>query len=86
MHKAIIALTTTLSLFIIAEASGVWDALLVFLIVGTIPGTTLSLPPFAMLVGMVLLSGATALILVSHSEATQKPLKKTLPKKRYSRI
>jgi hypothetical protein len=86
MHKTIIILTTTLSLLIIAEVFGVWDALLVFLLVGTIPGTNMSLPPLAMLGCIVLISGLIALILVSQTEPTPQPSKKTLPKKRYSRI
>ena len=86
MHKIIITLTTSLSILIIAECFGLWDALLVFLLVGTIPGTTLSLPPLAMLGFIVVISGIVALFLISQTEPAQKTAKKTLPKKRYSRI
>jgi hypothetical protein len=39
-----------------------------------------------MLACIVLLCGGVALILVAHTDSTSKSSKKTLPKKRYSRI
>ncbi len=86
MRKAIIMISTILSLLIIVGQFGMWDSLLLFLLVGTIPGTSLSIPPLAMLGCIVLFSGLIALILVAQTEPVAQTPKKNLPKKRYSRI
>ena len=87
MRKAVITVSTILSLLIIVGQFNVWDSLLMFLLVGTIPGTSTSLPPLAMLACLVLVCCLTALtILVAQTDSAPEPPKKTLPKKRYSRI
>lgn len=86
MRKAIIVLTTSLSLVIIASQFNVWDSLLMFLLVGTIPGTSLSLSPAVMLLSMAILVGIGIMLLMSQSDTSIEQAEKTLPKKRYSRI
>jgi hypothetical protein len=86
MRKATITLSLSLSLLIIVGQFGVWDSLLLFLLVGTVPGTNFSLSPIAMLVGFTVLAGGVALAIAIRNEPAPQPSKKTLPKKRYSRI
>lgn len=86
MRKATIILSLSLSLLIIVGQFGVWDSLLLFLLVGTVPGTSFSLSPIAMLVGITLLGGGVAFTIAVRNEPAPQPSKKTLPKKRYSRI
>ena len=86
MRKATIILTTSLSLVIIASQFNVWDSLLMFLLVGTIPGTSLSLPPAVMLISMAILIGFGIMVLMSQSDSSIEQSDKALPKKRYSRI
>ena len=86
MRKTTILLTTSLSLIIIASQFNIWDSLLMFLLVGTIPGTSLSLPPAVMLISMSILIGFAIMLLMSQSESSIEQTDKTLPKKRYSRI
>lgn len=86
MRKTTIILSLTLSLFIIVGQFGVWDSLLLFLLVGTVPGTSFSLSPIAMLICITLLAGGVALIITARNESSPQSSKKTLPKKRYSRI
>ncbi len=86
MRKTTIILCVSLSSVIILEQFGVWDSLLLFLLVGNVPGTNLSLSPLAMLACVVLLAGFGSLFILSQTESAPKTSKKTLPKKRYSRI
>lgn len=86
MRKTTILLTTSLSLIIIASQFNIWDSLLMFLLVGTIPGTSLSLSPAAMLISMSILIGFVIMLLMSQSDSSIEQADKTLPKKRYSRI
>lgn len=86
MRKVTIVLTTSLSLVIITSQFNVWDSLLMFLLVGTIPGTSLSLPPAVMLISMAVLIGFGIMALMSLSDSSIEQSDKTLPKKRYSRI
>jgi len=86
MRKTTIILSLSLSLLIILGQFGVWDSLLLFLLVGTIPGTSFSLSPIAMLFGITLLGGGIAFTIAVRNEPAPVASKKTLPKKRYSRI
>ncbi|MDB5165782.1 MAG: hypothetical protein JWM00_672 [Candidatus Saccharibacteria bacterium] len=86
MRKMVITLSTTLSLLIIVGQFNVWDSLLLFLLVGTIPGTSFSLPPIAMLICMTLFAGGVALFIAAQADSAPEVSEKTLPKKRYSRI
>jgi len=86
MRKPIIILCLSLSLVIILEQFNLWDSLLLFLLVGTIPGTSWALPPFAMLAGLTFGVVFASLVVLSHATASPKTAEKTLPKKRYSRI
>lgn len=86
MRKTTILLTTSLSLIIIASQFNIWDSLLMFLLVGTIPGTALSLPPAVMLISISILIGLGIIHLMSQPDSSIEQADKTLPKKRYSRI
>ena len=86
MRKATIILCTSLSLFLIIEQFGLWDSLLLFLLVGTVPGTSFSLPPIAMLASLSLLVAIGTLYLIAETPVMPTASKKTMPKKRYSRI
>ena len=86
MRKLISLICITLSLLIILGQFNVWDSLLLFMLVGSIPGTSMSLPPAAMLIFITVIIGVATLFIVSQTNATTPSSKKTLPKKRYSRI
>lgn len=86
MRKTIITLCNVLSLLIIGSLFGLWDSLLMFLLVGTIPGTSLSLPPTVMLLSTALVIGFGIVLLMSQSDSSNEQADKSLPKKRYSRI
>jgi len=86
MRKPIIILCLSLSLIIILEQFKLWDSLLLFLLVGTVPGTGWSLPPFAMLTGLTFAVIFSTFVVFSHATDNSGPTEKTLPKKRYSRI
>lgn len=85
MKKNVIIFTNSLSAFLILTQLGIWDALVMFLLVGAIPGTTVSISPLVMLVFIILTIGGCAFIFTTSTD-TKKPIKKSLPKKRYSRI
>ena len=95
MRNNIILLCIGASACIILNQFGVINALIFFLLVGIIPGTNVSLPPFAMfmLIALVILAGLTyasnrnikttnAARLHSLSDYA----KSRLPQKRFSRI
>jgi len=86
MHKKIAITCIALSFALILEQFRVWDSLLLFLLVGTIPGTNWSLPPFMMLTCLTFAVVFGSLVMVSHAANIPEPSKKTLPRKRYSRI
>jgi TRAP-type C4-dicarboxylate transport system permease small subunit len=87
VRKTTIIVCLSLSALIILGQFKLWDSLLMFVLMGAIPGTTMSIPPLAMLVGMSLLTLTVMIILLvpQNADGTQAH-KKTLPKKRYSRV
>jgi len=85
MKKNIIIFTNSLSVFLILTQLGTWNALVMFILVGAIPGTAVSISPLTMLVFITLAVGGCAFIFTANTD-TKKPIKKSLPKKRYSRI
>ncbi|MEP6710379.1 MAG: hypothetical protein ABJA64_01540 [Candidatus Saccharibacteria bacterium] len=85
MKKRIIFICIGLSLAIVLNQFGLWNALMLFLLVGAIPGTSLNISPLVMLTLFVIISGSIALHF-SHPVEVQKVTKKTTPKRRYSRI
>lgn len=92
-------ITTTLIAFVLLVVlfeSGIIDALLVFLLSGSIPGTPIALTPSMM---MAILTASAWLLLVrvtalssTHFKAIRRHLKRTvkkqdhMPKRRYGRI
>jgi hypothetical protein len=85
MKRNIIIITNSLSAFLILTQFGIWNALVMFVLVGAIPGTTASISPLAMLAFLTVAIGGCAFIFTTNTDA-KKPIKKSLPKKRYSRI
>ena len=85
MKKNVIIFANSISGFIILTQLGIWDALIMFVLVGAVPGTAVSISPFVMLIFMTLAIGGCALVFVTITD-TKKSVKKSLPKKRYSRI
>jgi accessory gene regulator protein AgrB len=92
MKKAIIyTVSGTVGLIILAQ-SGILDALLAFLLVGAVPGTTYSVPSGFMLLLMATISW---LLVLRFAPFESEPVKKTrkhskskkqMPKRRYSQI
>ena len=83
MKKAIIIGVNICSLLIIASVGNWWNAALMFLIAGAIPGTSYSLSPIVMFVLLLTVSIATIGYLYAHHDA---PLHRSMPKRRYSRL
>lgn len=87
MRKTATLVCIILSLFIILGQFNAWDSLLLLLLVGSIPGTSMSIPPIVMLVIIAAFAGVgTFMITSSQGDISTTSSKKTLPKKRYSRI
>ncbi len=86
MKKSISLMFITGSLGIILGQFGIWNALMLFILVGALPGTSVSLSPLAMLAafGCVTLIGLR--FVIGKLEVTPNPTPRGLPKKRYSRI
>ncbi len=88
MRKNIIIASLLGSSFIIAQTSGVFTSLLLFIVVGQIPGTNISLSPASMGLFYALCS---ALVLLYALEVRHKSLLRTsysqlkdrLPKRRF---
>jgi inner membrane protein involved in colicin E2 resistance len=96
MKKNIITTTITLSIAVLLVNSGVLNALVMFLLMGQIPGTSYSIPASAML---ALLSATTLLIAASivaakmqHTTTIRRLIKKHLahkarmPRRRFGQI
>lgn len=96
MKKHIITTTATLFIAVFLIYSGILNALIMFLLMGQIPGTSYSVPASVML---VLLTITTVLIIVSivvtkmqHTTAIRRLLKKHLahkarmPRRRFGQI
>lgn len=91
MKKTVILIFGSIVGLAILVQSGVLDALLAFLLVGAIPGTSYSIPS-----GFMLLLMATVMWLVVlkltlfEATSSKKPrstkVKKTMPRRRYSQI
>lgn len=73
------------SVCIILTACNVWNNLLLFLLVGAIPGTSVTVSPLIMLLFVITSTGIAGFFLVHLIEAKQGD-KPSLPKKRYGRI
>ncbi|NLA42920.1 hypothetical protein GX865_02055 [Candidatus Saccharibacteria bacterium] len=96
MKKITLLAITIILLIIMFVESGVTNAMLAFLLVGALPGTTYSLPPGTMLIIIVLTIWlltlrATALPLISflrvdHMARKYLQQKNNLPKKRFGQI
>jgi len=96
MRKAIIITCVSLAGLIILEQSGVLNSLLIFLLVGAIPGTNYSIPSTIML--LFIASAAWLLIIrmtanetfysVSAKKTKRRPTshKKHMPKRRFSEV
>ena len=75
---------------------GVFDALLLFVIVGAVPGTTVSIPSFVMLLTYVTIAAyvvaklaarhALYIRLIARLKARYETYRSRLPKRRYSEI
>jgi hypothetical protein len=75
---------------------GVFDALLLFIVVGAVPGTTISIPSFVMLLAYVTIAiyilaklttrHALYIRLVTRLKARYEAYRGRLPKRRYSEI
>ena len=83
------------SAFIILNQFGVINALVFFLLVGVIPGTNFSLPPFVMFILIILVGIAGLVYATNHKMKTTTVIrlhslahraKSHLPQKRFSRI
>lgn len=96
MKKAIIIACIGASLLIILGVSGILDSLLLFLLVGAVPGTTYTLPWSVMLLIIIgimwlvifrfALLDAFQAITTKKSTKTHAARKKRMPKRRYSQI
>ena len=90
MNKNIaVALFSIIGCIILVQ-SGIFDALVAFLLVGAIPGTAYSIPPAFMLlliatIGWLLIIRFAPLPTDSKKKKTAKP-KKQMPRRRYSQI
>lgn len=96
MKKTLIITTLTLLVCIILSQSNVLESLLFFLLVGAIPGTSLSLPPSIMLTLFFAIAWVVAFRLVIQkllairnqrdTARTRTKHKKRLPVRRFKRI
>lgn len=85
VKRNIIILSNSLSAFLIVTQLGIWNALIMFLLIGAIPGTTMSISPIAMFIVTILAIALCAFIFTLNGDA-KKSAQKSLPKKRYGRI
>jgi uncharacterized membrane protein len=96
MKKAVIIASLILFVYIVLSESGVLNALLVFLLVGAVPGTTITISPNFMLLGIGIIAWLVLFNLMAvriANFATSKRLigkyitrTERMPKRRYSRI
>lgn len=89
MQRRIIEASLIGSLVIILTSFGFFNSLLMFVLVGAIPGTNDTLSPTAMSI-IISLGAATILTILALPHANTKPAthaqKGKLPKQRYSRL
>lgn len=85
MKKRIIIASNVICAYLILGKFGVWHSLVMFALVGALPGTTRSMPPLVMFVLfiMAVIGAITAVMYLLDRTAT--PAKK-LPTKRYNRV
>jgi NADH:ubiquinone oxidoreductase subunit 6 (subunit J) len=96
MKKAIIISSLIFLAVLVLSESGVFNSLLIFLLIGAVPGTSISLSPNAMFliigaVGWVVVCNLTTVKMIDMIK-TKRLVKHTtkrqqrMPKRRYSRI
>ena len=85
MKKRIIIASNAICVSLILSQFGVWNSLMMFVLVGALPGTAHSMPPLAMFVLFILaVIAALTTVLYLHEHADDAP--KKLPTKRYTRV
>lgn len=85
MRRNIIIILNLLSLMIICDAMNMGESLMLFFVAGIIPGTHVSISPLVMLAVFVILS-AMMLFYFATTFEVKTAAKRSLPKKRYSRV
>jgi len=96
MRKAVIITCVSLAGLIILDQSGVLNSLLMFLLVGAIPGTGYSIPSTIMLLFIASAAWLVVIRLISNetfysvsskkSKRSQASHKKRMPKRRFSEV
>lgn len=96
MKRNITIVAASIILATILTKLGVFDALLLFIIIGAVPGTTITIPSFVLLLGystiavyiVAKLAARHALYirLISRLKARYEAYRSRLPKRRYSEI
>lgn len=84
MKRTIAIGCNILSAIIVAGQFGVWNSLLLFLLIGRLPGTEYTISPSGMLMLYLLIClAAVAVVLRARTNSEPTP---TLPKRRYSKV
>ena len=96
MKRNIIVVVTSIILATILTKLGVFDALLLFIIIGAVPGTTITIPSFVLLLAYSTIAAyvvaklaarhALYIRLISRLKARYETYRSRLPKRRYSEI
>jgi hypothetical protein len=96
MKRNIIVVVTSIILATILTKLGVFDALLLFIIIGAVPGTAITIPSFVLLLAYVTIAvyvvakiaarHALYIRLITRLKARYEAYRSRLPKRRYSEI
>jgi hypothetical protein len=96
MKRNIIVVVTSIILATILTKLGVFDALLLFIIIGAVPGTAITIPSFVLLLAYVTIAiyvvaklaarHALYIRLITRLKARYETYRSRLPKRRYSEI
>lgn len=86
MQQKISLILNALSIVLILEALNFFDNLLFFIITGAVPGTSLSISPLIMLLGIIFGTIILSLNAGRILETKHQVKKATMPRKRYARL
>lgn len=85
MKKRVIIASNAICVGLILSQFGVWNSLMMFVLVGALPGTAHSMPPLAMFVLFIIgVIGVATGVVYLLDRAAETP--KKLPTKRYNRV
>ena len=96
MRTRLIPIVSLVIITMLLVRAGVLDSLVIFILSGAIPGTTLQLPPSAMLLGVVAITWLLVMHMTTHQFRSYVAFRRLvthytkrndrMPKRRYGRI